>query len=155
MKRNARPTMTRALLLVIISAVGVGCTTTAMMIPVAGPLSQRSPVPVITAKADGIMGNSGNLTFTMPDGDPCKGRWASAAGGGEVTLSSTSLLTEYGPIYITGFSTTIGRGQNPGQALVVCESGRVFELEFVTGAGTASGFGIGKDNEDNIYRFVF
>ena len=39
--------------------------------------------------------------------------------------------------------------------LATCDSGRVFELEFFTGSGTASGFGIGKDNENNIYRFVF
>ena len=29
------------------------------------------------------------------------------------------------------------------------------QLEFVTGAGTAHGFGIAKDDEGNIYRFVF
>ena len=28
-------------------------------------------------------------------------------------------------------------------------------LACITGAGTANGFGVGKDNEDNVYRIVF
>jgi hypothetical protein len=79
----------------------------------------------------------------MPDGDTCQGRWSSAAGAG-ITLASGSLLSQYGSTYISGFSLSTGRGQNPGQALIVCGKGRTFQLEFVTGAGTAHGFGIGK-----------
>ena len=66
-----------------------------------------------------------------------------------------TLLSEYGPVHLTGVSTFSGSGQNPGEALARCDTGRVFELEFVTAAGTADGVGIGKDNEGNIYRFVF
>jgi hypothetical protein len=124
------------------------------MVPVQGPLSEVRPVPVIEAKADGIMGNSGNLTFTMPDGGACKGRWSSAAGAG-LTIGSAGLLAEYGSTYLSGYSLSTGSGQNPGQALAVCSTGRSLQLEFVTGAGTAHGFGIGKDSEGNIYRFVF
>ncbi len=124
------------------------------MVPVEGPLSLLRPVPVLRVRADGILGNSGNISFTMPDGDLCKGRWASAAGAG-VTIASASLLTQYGPKYVTGYSVSTGSGQNPGQAIIVCGKGRTIQLEFVTGAGTAHGFGIGKDNEANVYRFVF
>lgn len=131
-----------------------GCSLTATMIPVEGPMSQQRPVPVIQAKADGIMGNSGNLTFTMPDGGTCKGRWSSAAGAG-VTIGSAGLMSQYGSVYLTGYSVATGTGQNPGYALAVCSTGRSLQLEFVTGAGTAHGFGIAKDNENNVYRFVF
>ena len=131
-----------------------GCSLTATMIPVEGPLSQLRPVPVIQAKADGIMGNSGNITFTMPDGGTCKGRWSSAAGAG-VTVGSAGLISQYGSTVLSGYSVSTGTGQNPGQALAVCSTGRSVQLEFVTGAGTAHGFGIAKDNESNIYRFVF
>ena len=47
---------------------------------------------MIQAKADGIMGNSGNVTFAMPDGATCKGRWSSAAGAG-VTIGSAGLVS--------------------------------------------------------------
>ena len=131
-----------------------GCALTATMVPVEGPLSQVRPVPVLRVRADGILGNSGKLSLTMPDGDRCQGRWASAAGA-SVTFGAASLLSQYGTTYLSGYSISMGSGQNPGQALVVCDAGRVLQIEFVTGAGTTSGFGIAKDNEDNLYRLVF
>ena len=131
-----------------------GCALTATMIPVEGPLSELRPVPVLKARADGILGNSGNITFTMPDGETCKGRWSSAAGAG-VTIGSAGLVSQYGSTYLSGYSVATGTGRNPGQALAVCSKGRSLQLEFVTGAGTAHGFGIGKDNAGNIYRSVF
>ena len=147
-------TLKRLTLIVLLVTPLCGCSLTATMIPVEGPLSQLRPVPVIQAKADGIMGNSGNITFTMPDGGECKGRWSSAAGAG-VTVGSAGLISQHGATHLSGYSVSTGTGQNPGQALAVCSTGRSIQLEFVTGAGTAHGFGIAKDNEGNIYRFVF
>ena len=72
-----------------------------------------------------------------------------------MTVGGGSLISQYGSTYLTGYSMSTGSGQNPGRALATCGSGKVFDLEFVTGAGTAHGFGIGKDNDDNIYRFIF
>jgi hypothetical protein len=126
------------------------CGETAMLVPVEGPLSEARPVPVMSVKVQGIQSNSGKLSFLMPDGEKCSGRWSSAAGAG-----ISSLLAQYGATYISGFSISTGHGQNPGQALAVCEKGRSFQLDFVTGAGTAHGFGIAKDSESNLYRFVF
>jgi len=149
--------MTRLLAVLCLVAVFLSlqaCSMRATMIPVAGPLSQIRPTPVLSVHVDGIQHNSGNLTFPMPDGDKCRGRWSSAAGAG-ITFGSASLLSQYGATYISGFSFSTGHGQNPGRALVTCEKGRTLELEFVTGAGTAHGFGIGKDNDSNIYKFVF
>ncbi len=131
-----------------------GCALTATMVPVEGPLSQQRPAPVIQVKADGIMGNSGNIVFAMPGGETCKGRWSSAAGA-EVTVGAASLISQYGSTVLSGYSVSTGRGQNPGQAIATCPQGRTVQLEFVTGAGTAHGFGVGKDNEGNLYRFVF
>jgi hypothetical protein len=144
----------RVLLLLALLLCLIGCGLTATLVPVDGPLSLLRPIPVFKVRVDGILGNSGNITFAMHDGDQCKGRWASAAGAG-LTVSSGSLLSQYGSTYISGFSLSTGKGQNPGQAIIVCGKGRTLQLEFVTGAGTAHGFGIGKDNESNIYRFVF
>lgn len=131
-----------------------GCSLTATMVPVEGPLTSVRPLPVLSVRVDGITGNSGNLSTFTPDGDTCKGRWSSAAGAG-ITVGGANLLSTYGSTYITGYSVSTGRGQNPGQALMVCGLGRVIQVEFVTGAGTAHGFGIAKDSEANIYRFVF
>ncbi len=141
----------------VVSAVSAlaGCSTTATMVPVEGPMSQLRPVPILLVKVDGIMGNTGNLSLSMPGGETCSGRWGSAAGAG-ITLGSASLFTTHGTaVYGSAFSISTGTGQNQGQALLVCNRGRTIQIEFVTGAGTANGFGIGKDNEDNLYKFVF
>ena len=131
-----------------------GCGITGTMIPVEGPLSKTRPVPVLQVAIDGILGNSGNLSFNMPGGERCTGKWSSAAGSG-VSVNFGGLISKYGAVYGSGVTVSPGRGQNPGQALAVCDSGRTLQLEFVTGAGTASGYGFGKDNQENVYRFVF
>lgn len=130
------------------------CSITATMIPVEGPLSQTKPIPLIRVRVDGVQSNSGDISFMMPGQDKCEGRWASAAGAG-ITLFSESLISQYGTAYLTGYSQSTGHVRNPGQALATCAKGRSFQLEFVTGAGTAHGFGIGKDSEANVYKFVF
>jgi hypothetical protein len=113
-----------------------------------------SPLPVITATAEGITGNNGRFSLAMPDGETCDGEWSSAAGSG-VSISTMSLFNTYGSIYGTGVAVSPGRGQNPGRAFLVCNRGRQIDVEFVTGAGTANGFGFAKDNRGNVYRLLF
>ena len=140
---------------VFVAVILAGCSMTATMVPVEGPMSKASPPPILEVRVDGITGNTGTLSLVMPDGERCKGRWASAAGAG-ITVGSTSLISTYGDnIYGTGFSVSTDHGQNPGQALMVCQKGRSIQVEFVTGAGTAHGFGVGKDSDGNVYKFVF
>jgi hypothetical protein len=66
--------------LLLLASTATGCALTATMMPVEGPLSQQRPVPVLKVKADGILGGNGKLSFAMPDGEQCAGRWSSAAG---------------------------------------------------------------------------
>ena len=143
-----------AFTVVIIMLSSAGCTATASLFPVEGPLSEIQPLPVIKAKATGVTGNSGKMELTMPDGEYCEGRWSSAAGAG-ITISSGSLIGTYGSVYGSGFSVSPGRGQNPGVAMLTCDQGRVINVEFITGAGTANGFGFAKDNKGNVYRVLF
>jgi len=139
-----------ALLAVLVA----GCSTTVSMFPVEGPLSQESPVPTLQATADGIMGNSGNMSLTMPDGESCNGKWSSAAGAG-ISVGTGSLIGTYDSVYGVGTSVSTGTGQNPGHAFLICNRGRTIQVEFVTGAGTANGFGFAKDNRGNIFRVLF
>ena len=143
------------------------CTTrTVTMVPVEGPLSNMTPIPVIRPHVDGKSGNAGNISLTMPDGEKCRGRWSSAAGAGD-SFPTGSLISTYGNIYGTGMSVS-GHGQNLGQAIVSCEKGTIIQVEFVTDEGTADGFGdefvtgeetakgfgFAKDNKGNVYRLI-
>jgi len=112
------------------------------------------PPPVISAKVSGIMGNNGKMTFSLPDGTACKGEWSSAAGSG-VSFASGSLIGQYGAAHLSGFSVSPGQGQNPGSAITLCDDGTRFEIEFITGAGTANGFGMARDTKGNIYKLLF
>jgi hypothetical protein len=100
------------------------------------------------------MGNTGKISLIMPDGESCTGKWSSAAGAG-VSVGTGSLIGTYGSTYGIGTSVSTGTGQNPGQAFLSCDRGRNIQVEFVTGAGTANGYGIAKDNKANIYKVLF
>ena len=130
------------------------CSTTANLYPVKGPLSEIQPLPIIQARVDGIMGNSGGISLTMPDGEFCKGQWSSAAGM-SVTYGSGTLFSQYGSAYWSGYSVGNKPGENRGQAMIVGAKGTVIEVEFYTGSGTANGFGLAKDNKGNIYKVLF
>lgn len=142
-------------LILLMTVVGFfGCSMTGTMIPVRGPMTELDPVPVVKVKADGVWGNTGKLTFTLPGGENCSGQWSSTAST-EVTFAAGSLIDEYGSTYLQGYSVSTGSGQNPGAALAICNSGRTVDIQFLTGAGSGHGFGIGKDNRGNVYRLVF
>ncbi len=144
----------RAAKAMVTALVGVGlcgCSMTATMLPVEGPLSQLRPVPTIQAKATGVMGNSGGLSWVMPGGERCQGRWSSTRGQ-NVQIASGSLLSQYGATHLSAYSISSSDELAPGYALATCDKGRAFQLEFLS---RGHGFGIAKDNEGNVYRFVF
>lgn len=134
-------------------AVGIilgGCSTTANLYPVQGPMSERRPLPVIVATADGITGNTGNLTLTMPDGESCSGKWSSVA----PTMSGVGLFSQYGAT--AGFVISgIQPGVNKGQAFMTCSNGTSVDAEFFTGSGTANGYGVARDSNKNVYKMLF
>lgn len=144
----------KLLILVLIATFSTGCSTTVSLFPVEGPLSQQRPVPTLHATANGITGNTGDMSLVMPEGEICEGKWSSAAGAG-ISVETGSLIGTYGSVYGVGTSISTGTGQNPGQAFLICNQGRTIQVEFVTGAGTANGFGFAKDNKGNIYRVLF
>lgn len=126
------------------------CSTTANLYPVQGPLSAQRPLPVITANADGITGNTGNLSLTMPDGETCSGKWSSVA----PTFSGVGLFSQYGST--AGFVVSgIQPGVNKGQAFLTCSRGTTMDAEFFTGSGTANGYGVARDSNKNVYKMLF
>jgi len=144
--------MHRALL--VTSLVLCGCSTSVNLYPVQGPLAGQKPLPVIVGTADGIAGNTGTLTLTLPSGEACAGKWSSVAP--QFTgVSSTSLFSRYGSV--AGFSVTAGPlpGVNKGQAFLTCAQGTTIEAEFFTGSGTANGYGVARDSDSNIYKMLF
>ncbi|MFH1519996.1 MAG: hypothetical protein ABIE75_05470 [Candidatus Omnitrophota bacterium] len=152
----------KSIILFMLAVSFAGCTTTAMMYPVEGPLSKQTPLPVLKAKVDGIMGNSGNISLVMPDGEMCSGRWSSIAptstsfsttsGTGSVT---SGLSSAWATVYGSGFVTQNTPGVNKGEAMLVGDKGIVIQVEFYTGSGTANGTGVAKDNQGNVFKVLF
>lgn len=141
------------LLIPVCVAIGA-CSTSVRFYPVGGPYSEQPNPPVLVATAKGIMGNNGTLSLELPDGIECNGEWSSAAGSG-VSVASYGLFGKYGTVYGSGTSISPGRGQNPGSGILMCGGGRRILVEFITGAGTANGFGFAEDSEGNVYRVLF
>jgi hypothetical protein len=130
------------------------CSQTVTFYPVQGPLSKQVPLPVAKAQADGITGNTGAITMTLPSGEVCSGQWSSAAPQA-VAVTSGSLFTTYGPV--AGYSVTAGNvpGVNRGEAFMSCDRGTTIQAEFFTGSGTANGYGVAKDNANNVFKLLF
>ena len=126
------------------------CSITLDLYPVKGPLALEIPVRFIKAKATNVTSNSGKCYLTLPDGEYCEGRWSSTAGiiG---SRNNSSLLVDYGQEL--GLSP---RGnENRGYAMLLGTKGTNIEIEFLTGAGTAHGYGVAKDNKGNIFKVLF
>jgi len=139
-----------------------GCTTKAYFYPVEGKYKEMIPYPVIEATVDGIMGNTGNISLTLPNNEFCQGRWSSVApiqvsysngsASGHVTNGMSSA---WGTVYGSSYSVSNLAGINKGSAMMSCDQGTVIDMEFYTGSGTANGNGVAKDNKGNIFKVIF
>jgi hypothetical protein len=149
-------------LLLLIAFLCVGCSTTARLYPVEGPMSKQIPLPVLAANVEGILGNTGGITLTMPDGERCTGHWSSIApqqvGFTSVAasgLTTSGLASAWTTAYGSGFSFSNAPGVNRGEAMLTGEKGTVLQVEFFTGSGTANGTGVAKDNHGNVFKVLF
>jgi len=147
---------------VAVLALLAACTTTATLYPVDGPMSQQQPLPVLTANVDGIMGNTGGISLTLPDGETCTGKWSSiapmAVGFSAASASGTAtsgLASAWATVYGSGFSVGNVPGVNRGEAMLVGDRGTIIQVEFYTGSGTANGTGVAKDNKGNVFKVLF
>lgn len=141
---------------ILMASLMTGCVSHSVdFYPVQGPLAQQVPLPIIKAKAVGVEGNSGPITLTLPGGESCSGRWSSVAPK-FAAVSSGSLFSLYGgALFGSSVTTGIMPGTNKGQAFLTCSRGTTIESEFVTGSGTANGYGISRDSAGNVYKMLF
>ena len=58
----------------------MGCSATARLYPVQGPLMAHSPAPVFTGKFTGVL-NGGSISFVLSNGELCQGRWTRNGSG--------------------------------------------------------------------------
>lgn len=150
------------LIMVSIVMVLAGCSTTAELFPVKGPLSKQLPIPVLRAHVKGIMGNSGQISLVLPDGEQCAGRWSSVApefatatvmhATGYTAAARSSIWTT---VYGNSFSFGNVPGANKGQAVLTGTKGTIIEVEYLTGSGTANGYGVATDNRGNVFKVIF
>ena len=114
------------------------CTSlTATLVPVQGPLSLARPLRTIDAKATGTGGYNGGLSWQMPDGELCTGRWSIVNQTGSFAFTSANLLSTYRDTHLSGFSPGSTAGWNRGYAVVTCSQSRTLRLSS-SAAGTAS-----------------
>jgi hypothetical protein len=147
---------------IFLTLVLAACSTTANLYPISGPLSEQRPLPVLSVEINGISGNSGTLSTTLPDGETLSGKWSSIApmSYGMTTGVASGSATDgmnsvWATVYGAGFSAANVPGVNKGEAMLIGDRGTVMHVEFLTGSGTANGTGVAKDNKGNIYKVLF
>lgn len=144
-----------------------GCRMTGRFYPVQGPLSAQSPTPVLLAKLTGAF-NSGNMTVVLPDGEVCRGHWATVprarvakTGAAAGTAPPSKMSSVWDTIYGSGFYVSHVLGQRLYvQAVIPGNRGTVLNVEMYRSEGGDPDFireikGVAKDNKDNLYKLVF
>ena len=63
---------------IFLTVTSAGCTQINMQ-PVAGPLSEIEPIPIVNGTARSLRPTSGNIRFRMPSGQSCSSSWSSAS----------------------------------------------------------------------------
>lgn len=147
--------------MVLMSLSLAACSTSVSFFPVSGPLVLAKQNQPIVAKAEGIWGNSGKISLTLPSNQFCTGKWSSVAptvatanvGIGSLAISN-NMSSAWGTVYGTGFSVGNAVSVNRGEAMLVCNDGTSIQVEFFTGSGTANGYGVAKDSNGNFYKIL-
>jgi hypothetical protein len=147
----------------------VGCTATARLYPVQGPLALQSPLPVFAGKLDGSA-NSGNVSFVMADGEVCKGRWtrviperapksttAAVSPASANTPATSNMSSVWDVVYGSGYYVAHVLGDRYyGQGVITGDRGTVVNVEFYHANGPSTHVaGVARDSKGNIYKMVF
>jgi hypothetical protein len=145
-----------------------GCSHTARLYPVQGPLSAQTPPPVLVGKITGAF-NSGDLSVKLSDGEVCTGRWSvvhppqvAKGENAAVAQTMTGMPAAWDAAYGQGFYVSHVLGTRlHAQAELAGDRGTVLNVEMYRSleehaeALPASIKGVAKDNKDNIYKVAF
>jgi hypothetical protein len=145
-----------------------GCSHTARLYPVQGPLSSQTPAPVLVGKITGAF-NSGDLSVKLSDGETCKGRWSvvhppqvAKGENAAVAQTTTGMAAAWDAVYGPGFYVSHVLGTRlHAQAELAGDRGTVLNVEMYRSleeraeALPAAIKGVAKDNKDNIYKVAF
>jgi hypothetical protein len=143
------------ILLVFIVVLLSGCSATAHLYPVQGPLSAKTPPPVLTAKFTGGV-NSGTVSLVGPGGEAANGGWARVPASAPAVDGMPAL---WDTIYGSGFYTAhvLGAGLY-ANAVITGKLGTVYNLEFYSADTRRKSVqirGVAKDSAGNVYKVVF
>ena len=136
-----------------------GCSATARLYPVQGPLSQQNPAPVFVAKMTAGR-HSGNFNVVLDNGEACKGRWMQvprpsnpSSAAASASPSSESMASEWDLVYGPGFyvahvlgARLYARAEITGNRGTVLHA-EVYESESIKG--------VAKDDKGNVYKLAF
>jgi hypothetical protein len=148
-------------------SITLGCSHSARLYPVQGPLSAQTPLPVLVAKITGAF-TPGDISVVLSDGEKCKGRWAMVPraqvpkGANTASAPTTNGMSSvWDTVYGSGFYVAHVLGTRLyAQAVVTGNQGTVLNVEMYKPEGEHEGNpvsavkGVAKDNKDNIYKLV-
>jgi hypothetical protein len=158
-----RPTMA----VLLCASLLAGCSATARLYPVQGPLSQQNPAPVFVARmSDGF--HSGNFNVVLDSGEAGKGRWMQvprpsgpAHAVNSASPSSESMAFEWDLVYGQGFyvanvlgSRLYARAEITGNRGTVLHA-ELYKPDKIEQQDIASVKGVAKDDKGNIYKIAF
>ena len=146
----------------------LGCSHTARLYPVQGPLSAQTPSPVLVGKITGAF-NSGDLSVKLSDGELCKGRWSvvhppqvAKGENAAVAPASNGMPAAWDAVYGQGFYVSHVLGTRlHAQAQLAGDKGTVLNVEMYRSTEEhaanipASIKGVALDNKENIYKVAF
>ena len=144
-----------------------GCSATARLYPVQGPLSQQNPAPVFVAKMSAGL-HSGNFNVVLDNGEACKGRWmlvprpsGPASPVTSASPSSESMSSEWDLVYGQGFYVAHVLGSRQYAKVEITGTrgsvlhAELYKADSVEQQSLASIKGVAKDDKGNIYKIAF
>jgi hypothetical protein len=156
-----------AMAVLLCASLLAGCSATARLYRVQGPLSQQNPAPVFVARmSDGF--HSGNFNVVLDNGEACKGRWMQVprpSGPANAVISasprSECMASEWDLVYGQGFYVAHVLGARLyARAEITGNRGPVLHAELykpdkIEQQDIASIKGVAKDDEGNLYKIAF
>jgi hypothetical protein len=146
-----------------------GCTATARLYPVQGPLSTQTPVPVYVAKLTASSFYSGAFSAVLNEGETFRGRWDTVRRPNSPKTPATvtdpptgSMAADWDTVYGPGFYVAHVLGARLyGRSVVTGDRGTTLTMEIykpdiqTENASTGLIKGVARDSKDNLYKVAF